>query len=333
MSELSKRARKASYLSELSKIIIPEKLEYGPVIDLFAGSGGLSLGFESVGFQTIGYEKEKQYVQTYNNNLKGKCFNLVLDNEAEFPSAEVVIGGPPCQPWSETGKNLGEYDPRDGFPAFIDCVKKVQPRIFVAENVKGLTFEKNREYLSHIITEFEALGYEVESRIIRMVNFGLPQKRERLFIIGHHGGFNFPEEHDIIYNVEDAVGVWAKQEPIDGKYLNSSEDKYIASYEEKCKLQRPRDLHLDQPSRTLTCRNLSGSTSDMIRFSLKNGRRRKIRVKEASRIQGFPDWFEFTGTEASQFNQIGQSVPPIFSRQLALSVLEYLRGKDIQIFP
>ena len=328
MKVLGKRARIAAYLSELSQLNIPDSLESGLVIDLFAGCGGLSLGFESVGFQTIGYEREEKYVETYNNNLRGKCLNEELSIETIFPDAEVVIGGPPCQPWSETGKNLGNKDSRDGFPTFIRCVKQVKPRLFIAENVKGLTFEKNKQYLRHIISQLEDLGYEVESKVIRMVNHGLPQKRERLFIIGHHGGFNFPKENDQIFTVEDALGVWAKQEPLDCKYLTPSEDKYIASYEEKCQVQRPRDLHLNQASRTLTCRNLSGSTSDMIRISLPSGRRRKLRVKEAARIQGFPDWFKFNGTDSASFNQIGQSVPPLFSRQLALSVLEYLQIKN-----
>jgi DNA (cytosine-5)-methyltransferase 1 len=331
MQVLGKRARRSVYLSELSNLEIPDSLESGKIIDLFAGCGGLSLGFESVGFETIGYEKEEKYVETYNNNLKGKCLHQELGVETTFPNADVVIGGPPCQPWSETGKNLGRKDSRDGFPAFIHCVKQVQPKLFIAENVKGLTFEKNKKYLSYIIRQFEDLGYEVESKVIRMVNHSLPQKRERLFIIGHHGGFNFPKEKDIIFTVEDALGPWARQEPSECKYLTPSEDRYIASYEKKCQLRNSRDLHLDKPSRTLTCRNLSGSTSDMIRLSLASGRRRKIRVKEAARIQGFPDWFEFTGSESSCFNQIGQSVPPLFSRQLALSVLEYLKSKNIPL--
>jgi len=329
MKVLGKRARRAAYLSKLSQLKIPESLESGRIIDLFAGCGGLSLGFESVGFQTIGYEKEKKYVETYNKNLRGECLNEELSTESTFPDAEVVIGGPPCQPWSETGKNLGKKDSRDGFPAFIHCIKQVKPRLFIAENVKGLTFEKNKQYLSYIISQFEGLGYEVESKVIRMVNHSLPQKRERLFIVGHHGGFNFPKENDMIYTVEDAIGDWAREESSEFKYLTPSEDKYIASYEKKCQLRHPRDLHLDKPSRTLTCRNLSGSTSDMIRISLASGKRRKIRVKEAARIQGFPDWFKFTGSESSCFNQIGQSVPPLFSHQLALSVLEYLQNKNI----
>jgi len=83
-------------------------------------------------------------------------------------------------------------------------------------------------------------------------------------------------------------------------------------------------LHLDKPSRTLTCRNLAGSTADMIRLNMKDGRRRKIRVKEASRIQGFPDWFRFNENRSTAFNEIGQSVPPLFSKKLAESVLNYL---------
>ena len=159
-----------------------------------------------------------------------------------------------------------------------------------------------------------------------MSNFEVPQNRERLFIIGHDGTFDFPDSSERQFTVRDALGELAHEAPTDGRYLSQSEDEYIAKYEEKCQLKTPRDLHLDIPSRTLTCRNLAGSTADMIRLKMNDGRRRKIRVKEASRIQGFPDWFEFNENQATAFNEIGQSVPPLFAKQLASSVLDYLEN-------
>ena len=269
-----------------------------------------------------------KYAETYNRNLSGHCHEGILDTNAQFPSADIVIGGPPCQPWSETGKNLGSEDERDGFPAFIHCVESVRPKLFIAENVKGLSFEKNMDYLSRLVSQFKELGYTVDYRIIRMSDYGVPQNRERLFIVGHNGEFSFPSSHKHVFTVRDALGSMAKYAPKNGRYLTPAEDKYIASYELKCQLKRPRDLHLDQPSRTLTCRNLSGSTSDMIRLVMSDGRRRKLRLKEAARLQSFPDWFRFEGGETSAFNQIGQSVPPLFSYQLANSVCAYLKRFD-----
>tara|TARA_Y100000589_G_scaffold328989_1_gene374403 strand:- start:466 stop:1485 length:1020 start_codon:yes stop_codon:yes gene_type:complete len=331
MERLGKRAANAAYLAELSKLTLPASFDRGSVIDLFAGCGGLSLGFEVAGFQTIGYEKDGKYVETYNNNLAGHCNQQNLDENTQYPDADVVIGGPPCQPWSETGNFLGADDERDGFPAFIHCIKQVRPKLFIAENVQGLAFDKFSEYLHEIISEFEKLGYIVEYRVITMSEFGIPQNRKRLFIIGHKGGFEFPSPHNHVFTVENALGKMATSyAPKNGCYLTPAEDKYIASYELKCKLKRPRDLHLDQPSRTLTCRNLSGSTSDMLRLVMPDGRRRKLRVREAMRLQSFPDWFKFNCSDTAAFNQIGQSVPPLFSYQLALSVSDYLLQKDQQ---
>ena len=162
-----------------------------------------------------------------------------------------------------------------------------------------------------------------------MSNYGIPQNRERLFIVGRKGKFSFPSNHEKVFSVRDALGRMATSHaPKAARYLTPAEDKYIQSYEKKCQLKNSRNLHLDQPSRTLTCRNLAGSTSDMVRLLMADGRRRKLRVKEAARLQGFPDWFEFSGTETQQFYQIGQSVPPLFSYQLALSVIEYLQNID-----
>lgn len=329
MERLTQAAGQAAYLSELSKISLPASFKKGTVLDLFAGCGGLSLGFEVAGFQTIGFEKEEVFVETYNNNLVGHCKQTILDESTEFPSADVVIGGPPCQPWSEAGKHLGSEDERDGFPAFIHCIREVRPKLFIVENVKGLTFEKNWCYLTQILNQFEELGYTIEHHVVRMSDYGVPQNRERLFILGHHGNFSLPPKREQKFTVHHALGRMAKYPAKNASYLTPSEDDYIASYEEKCQLKTPRDLHLDRPARTLTCRNLSGSTSDMIRLVMPDGRRRKLRVKEAARLQSFPDWFSFVGSETKAFEQIGQSVPPLFAFQLALSVIDYLMSSSV----
>lgn len=124
------------------------------------------------------------------------------------------------------------------------------------------------------------------------------------------------------------MGDLAKIMPPNPKFLTASMDTYVAKYEKASKCIRPRDLHFDRPSRTVTCRNLNGATGDMMRIRLDDGRRRRITVREGARLQSFPDGFDFAGAEGSQFNQVGNAVPPLLAKAVARSVIEYLRQPD-----
>lgn len=293
------------------------------VLDLFAGAGGLSLGFESKGFRTIGYEMNADACKTYNENLVGKCHNVLLTKDMEYPNAPIIIGGPPCQPFSVGGKQEGTKDKRNGFPVFLDAVKKVKPKLFLFENVRGLLY-KNKWYLDELKKEFEELGYIIEYKLVNFKEYGVPQNRERVIVVGHKGGFSFPQPADYHVTAGEALEDLLYSIPPESKFLTPSMDAYIEKYEKASKCKTPRDLHLDKPSRTLTCRNLAGSTGDMLRIKLPDGRRRRLLPKEALRLQSFPDWFEFQGNETSVFNQIGNAVPPHFSSQLAQSVKNYM---------
>lgn len=315
-----------NYIEYINNTIqIPGNQPYW-AIDLFAGCGGLSLGFEAAGIKTIGYEMSSDCCETYEKNLHSKCYKEFITEKTIFPKVRLIIGGPPCQPFSRRGKRRGEYDERNGFPAFVQAVKKVQPEIWLCENVKGLP-EQNTEYFQSIITEFRKLGYIVEYRTFKLVQYDVPQNRERMVIVGHHGGFRFPEPNDYKITAGEALGSLAESIPKNAVFLTPAMDEYIAKYEAASKCKTPRDLHLDRPARTLTCRNLAGATSDMQRIRLSDGRRRRITVREAARLQGFPDWFQFYGSDESQYTQIGNAVPPTFSYKLALSVVDYLEGR------
>lgn len=292
-------------------------------IDLFAGCGGLALGFEAQGFETIGYEMDSVCCETYNQNLQGECINEVLTADTEFPSVKVVIGGPPCQPFSVIGNQNGLGDSRNGFPIFISAIRRLNPDIFVFENVRGLLY-RSRAYFEQVLTELRALNYIVEYELLNAVDFEVPQSRERLIVVGHRGPFEFPVRAKRQISAGEALGKMATEIPADSKFLSPSMDEYIARYEKASHCIRPRDLHLDAPARTLTCRNLAGATSDMQRIRMADGRRRRLVPKEAARLQSFPDWFKFSGTETQQFNQIGNAVPPMLAYHVASAVKQCL---------
>lgn len=314
----------SDYGSILEETLRPVSCGHGVALDLFAGCGGLGLGFEAAGFDTIGFEMDRDCCSTYNANLNGQCHEVVLTPDYVFPQADIVIGGPPCQPFSVGGHQLGLDDSRDGFPVFIAAVEQLKPRLWMFENVRGLLY-RNRWYLDQIVARLERIGYVVEYHLLNAVHYGVPQNRERIIVAGHLGGFRFPEKQKHLVSAGSALGHLAYASPEDAKYLTPSMDAYVAKYERASKCINPRDLHLDRPARTLTCRNLAGATGDMQRIRQADGRRRRLTPREAARLQSFPDWFAFHGTETSQFNQIGNAVPPLFARALADSVADYLR--------
>ena len=292
-------------------------------MDLFAGCGGLSLGFEAAGFEVHGYEMDERHCETHNANLSGHCEQTTLTVDSELPAAQVIVGGPPCQPFSVGGGQRGLKDSRDGFPIFISAVSRLKPRVFMFENVRGLLY-RNRWYFDEIVNALEGLGYIVEFKLMNAVEFGVPQRRERVIAVGHRGGYVFPDPEPRRVTAGHALGRLPRTAPSESKFLTPSMDRYVAKYEKASKCVNPRDLRLDQPSRTLTCRNLAGATGDMMRIVLPDGRRRRLLPREAARLQSFPDWFRFRGREASTFTQIGNAVPPLFAMHLARSIRRYL---------
>ncbi len=298
------------------------------VLDLFAGCGGLSLGFEANGFKTIGYEMNENATQTYNKNLLGECFNETLTIETEYPQADIVIGGPPCQPFSVGGKQLGLKDSRDGFPIFLAAIRQLNPQFLLFENVRGILY-KNKWYLMEVIAELEELGYKLDYSILNAKNYEVPQNRERVIVIGSKNKIKLPAKIDRKITAGQALGELAFEFDENSKFFNASMDMYVANYEKASKCINPRDLYLDRPARTLTCRNLAGATGDMHRVRLEDGRRRRITVREAARLQSFPDWFEFVGTETNQYNQIGNAVAPYFAYHLAKNIKNYINSTNV----
>ncbi|KAF3891351.1 DNA cytosine methyltransferase [Tolypothrix bouteillei VB521301] len=299
--------------------------------DETVAEGGIVDGEGGGGFKTIGYEILEEACMTYRRNIHNLCNQVNLTQASRLVErATVIIGGPPCQPFSVGGHQQGLKDSRDGFPTFISAVQRYRPELALFENVRGMLF-RNKKYFEEIVCALQELNYVVEWQILNAVDYGVPQKRERLFCVAHKGGWRWPVKthiHGSQYTAGDALGELANSVPPNSRFLTPSMDEYIKKYEIASKCIKPRDVHLDTPSRTLTCRNLCGATGDMLRIRLPDGRRRRLTVREGARLQSFPDWFEFQGSENSQFNQIGNAVPPMLAKALARSVKTYLNGND-----
>lgn len=318
------------YSKYINDILKPKIREEAVVLDLFAGCGGLSLGFEAAGFKTIGFEMVNEAVATYNKNLRGDCYNQFLEVGYEYPmtdNIDIVIGGPPCQPFSRFGNQMGIEDARDGFPVFIDAVRRLQPKVFLFENVANI-LGRHKWYLDLIVKELQNLGYYVDYKILNAVDYGVPQNRERLICVGHRSTFSFPAKELRKATVAEAIGDTMLSPEPESKILTPRQDEYIAVYEKKSHCVNPRDLYPNKPARTITCRNLAGATSDMQRVRLADGRRRRLTDREAARLQSFPDWFEFEGTETKRFNQIGNAVPPLLAYKIALQVKKAYYAKQ-----
>jgi DNA (cytosine-5)-methyltransferase 1 len=299
------------------------------VCDLFSGAGGLSYGFEALGYKTIGFESKEYSVNTYNKNFNGKCLHQKLNKHTIFPKSDIIIGGPPCQPFSVSGNQKGKFDDRDGFPIFLNALKQLKPKVFLIENVRGTLF-RNKSYMNSIINKLINLNYKIDIKVLNAYNFGVPQKRERLFILGSFKKIQIPismkiDKINAEFAIKDLIGKKLKSH----KFLTKSMDTYIANYEKKSKCINPRDLILNKPSRTLTCRNLGGQTSDMMRIKIGN-KRRLLTVKEAARLQSFPDSFEFLGSEYQKMEQIGNSVPPVISLMFADIINNFLLNQKLR---
>jgi DNA (cytosine-5)-methyltransferase 1 len=176
------------------------------VYDLFAGCGGLALGFEAAGFRTKGFEIDRDACASYRSNLAGECIEVNLHTASDLgEAADVLIGGPPCQPFSVGGLQGGRDDPRNGFPTFLAAVDRYRPRLALFENVRGM-FYRNRHYLEEIVESLKRLDYVVDSGLFRAVQFGVPQTRERLVVVAHRGGWMVPQGLGHQYTAGDAVG-------------------------------------------------------------------------------------------------------------------------------
>ena len=303
-------------------------------IELFAGAGGTALGMENAGFNHVLLnEVNKDAVETLKRNFKEA--NIVNADIHSLSFAEyqgkvdVVQAGFPCQAFSYAGQRRGFEEARGTlFFEFARCVKEVEPKIAVGENVKGLLNHDGGKTLATMVRIFEDLGYKVAYKVLRSQYLDVPQKRERLIILAIRKDldipFIFPEEKDYTIPLREALkdcpvsegqkypekkrkimekipegGYW-KDLPLEDQKAYMGGSFYLSGG----KTGMARRLSWDEPSLTLTCSPAQKQTERCHPTET-----RPLTVREYARIQTFPDDWEFAGSISSQYKQIGNAVP------------------------
>ena len=339
----------------VSNFVTPN-YEYN-VLELFAGAGGLAVGMEKAGLKCLALnEIDKHACETLRKNrpnwnvLEGDIKNF---NFTEYHNqVDVVTGGFPCQAFSYAGKRLGFEDARGTlFYEFARVVKEVNPPICIGENVKGLLNHDNGKTLKGMISILDEIGYNVMPvKVLKAINFKVPQKRERLILVGIRKDINqkyeYPKPYKKIYNLSDAL---KKGELFSSNVPKSAGAKYPESKKSVLDLVPPkgywRDLPLeiqkdfmgasfylgggktgmarrigwDEPCLTLTCSPAQKQTE-----RCHPDETRPFTVREYARIQTFPDDWEFSGSIAHQYKQIGNAVPVNLGREVGYSIIKFL---------
>lgn len=340
-----------------SNYIKPDR-EY-KVIELFAGAGGLAIGFEKAGLKCcLLNEIDKWACQTLKKNrpnwkiLEGDIRNFEFNEYKD--KVDVVTGGFPCQAFSYAGKKLGLLDARGTlFYEFARVVKEVNPPICIGENVKGLLSHDKGRTLQGMISILNEIGYNVVPiQVLKAIQYNVPQKRERLILVGIRKDiqleFQYPIPSKIIFTLSDALkkgGLFEIDVPqsIGAKYpVNKIEildlvppkgywrdlpleiqKEYMGQsfYLGGGKTGIARRIGWDEPCLTLTCSPAQKQTE-----RCHPDETRPFTVREYARIQTFPDSWEFCGAMAQQYKQIGNAVPVNLGKEIGYSIIKFLNN-------
>lgn len=340
---------------EIDNFVKPEN-NYS-VIELFAGAGGLAVGLEKAGLKcTVLNEIDKWACQTLRKNrpnwkvLEGDVRSFTFSEY--YNKIDVVTGGFPCQAFSYAGKKLGLNDARGTlFYEFARVVKEVNPPICIGENVRGLLSHENGKTLQGMISILDEIGYNVAPiQVLKAINFKVPQKRERIILVGIRKDidvkYEYPKPYRNIYNLADAL---KKGELYDSDVPKSDGAKYPKSkkyvldlvpqkgywrdlpvdvqkeymggsfYLGGGKTGMARRIGWDEPCLTLTCSPAQKQTE-----RCHPDETRPFTIREYARIQTFPDDWSFSGSLAQQYKQIGNAVPVNLGREVGFSIVSFL---------
>lgn len=324
-------------------------------IDLFAGAGGLSLGFNKAGFKNLlSIEFNKIFAETYKKNFpehnlivddiknvtKEQIYDIIKDKKVD-----VIIGGPPCQGFSiagNIGRNFIDDERNRLFKEFVRIVKIVKPKMFVLENVAAMKTHNKGKTIKEVFSSFGKIGYDIKYRVLNAVNYGVPQERRRIFIVGTFGenNFEYPIEEKRIITVKEAIDDLPKLKSGETSNIpNHTAMKHSIQMLEKMSYVSDGGNRNDIPERL---RPKSGDNRKYIRYNSKKpsfcvtgdmrkifhyNQNRALTCRELARLQTFPDSFVFLGNAGMIQQQIGNAVPVLLSYKIALQVKEALNNE------
>ncbi len=325
------------------------------IVSFFSGAGGLDLGFTNAGFNTIwANEYDKDIWETYEKNH----LNTTLDRRSitdissnEIPDCDGIIGGPPCQSWSEAGALRGINDSRGQlFFDFIRILRDKQPLFFLAENVSGMLIPRHADALAVIKNLFKDSGYNLSFKLLNVSDFGIPQDRKRVFFIGYRKDlgikFEFPKETTLtnkrtlmetIGDLEDSVIPAKKNNKTNGNDCLIPNHEYMTGGFSSIYMSRNRVRSWDEVSFTIQAGGRHAPIhpqAPKMRFIEQNVRMfvpgeenkyRRLSVRECARIQAFPDSFRFYYNNISDgYKMIGNAVPVKMAEVLAQQIKQDL---------
>lgn len=322
-----------------------EKLK---VASLFCGCGGTDVGllgdFEFLGNHYASNDLEIVYANDIDDNacnIFKENFGIEPDNRDirevtsdEIPEFDILTGGFPCQSFSiiaQNPKRLGVKDER-GKLFFEMCriLREKQPKCFIAENVKGILTANKKSAFPLIIKEFEESGYDVSYSILNSANYGVPQKRERVIIVGFRKDlgikFEFP---DVIVSDEEAFTPLSKviENEVDEKYF-FSQRAVDGMMRKRASMNKGTAQDITKPCNTVGAHLAKVSLNSTDPVLLVNERYRRFTPREVARIQSFPENFELVGSEAAQYRALGNAIPPVMFWYVAKTVRENLECAD-----
>ena len=326
-------------------------------VELFAGAGGLALGLEQAGFDNLlSNDFDKDSCNTLKlNRPDWKIYHEPIEQLAERDllkelnlsegELDLLSGGYPCQSFSYAGKRLGLNDIRGTmFYYFAKVLEQLKPKMFLAENVKGLVNHDGGKTLSTMINVFEEIGYRVQYKVLNAWDYGVAEKRERIVIIGIRNDldveFNYPEPHeykpvlrDVLKDVPKSEGAsypQSKKEVFDlvppGGCWRDLPDDIARAYMKGSyglgggKTGMARRISWDEPSLTILCSPCMKQTD-----RCHPDETRPFTVRESARIQSFPDEWEFSGNMLNKYKQIGNAVPVNLAKEIGLAIVKTLQ--------